>query len=107
MDFETIKNFIVNNWDFISLLLVCLLELLIIIFKKSKKQIIDRSYTVELLRLIVEAEKTFGSGHGVEKKEYVMKQFFAQHPDYTKDFSSIIGEQIEVLLSSPQKKGVR
>lgn len=77
MNFETIKNFIVDNWQFISIVLSILLSLIFtLVFKKKPKVIIPDDTIASVFGLlpkwINEAEDKFGAGHGKEKLNHVI-----------------------------------
>ena len=100
---EQFSQFIVNNWQYISIGLICVLEIILFILKKNSKYIIqDDSFYSELSELIFTAERLYS--HGPDKLNYVLEKFFERHP-YMKDFSEPVVAAIEYLLCLPTKKG--
>lgn len=102
---ESLKEFIVNNWQYISAALVVVLEIILMLIKKNPK-VIDPSIYSKITSLIQDAEKTFGSGHGEEKKQFVVSSFLASSPidTYPKKFVEFV---VEDILSTPEKKEVK
>lgn len=104
---ESIKQFIVDNWQFISFGLVVLFELLILIFKKKNKTLLlDNSAYSSLVRLVKEAEEKFGSGSGEDKLRYVISNFLREkHIGNLTEFNGIIKAMVDDILECPTKKG--
>ena len=101
---QKVIEFIQNNWQFVVLAVVAILELVVaLIRKRSKVEIYDDSATSELLDLIIKAESQFGSGHGSEKLAFVLSTFIDKHPGL-KGYESIIQSIVERILKSPQRK---
>lgn len=99
---ESLKNFIVENWQFISSALLALLTIIAMIIKKKPiNKYVDEFYG-ELVSLIQAAEISFGSGSGKDKKKFVLGTFMARHPDY--DVYQV-SDAIEDILTTPLKKG--
>lgn len=110
-------DFITHYWQYISFVLVFILNICILIFKRrSKCEILDSSVITQLMQLIVEAEHKYVSGY--DKKNYVIQKFKESNPylveqlkkDFYDHFSSmrsvdsVISNLIEFILSTPQKK---
>lgn len=110
------KDFIIEHYKILSIAASILIEIIltiILIFKKSKFR--DVSVTESLKNRLPEfislAEKSFGSGHGVEKLNFVLAKVSTFYKLLTgNDFvlDSWIGAEIKALiediLSTPQKK---
>lgn len=104
---QKIIEFIQNNWQFIVLVVVAILELVVaLIRRRSKVEIYDDSATSELLDLIIKAESQYGSGHGSDKLAFVLSTYLEKHPGL-KGYESIIQNIIERILKTPQRKEKR
>lgn len=121
---ETILNFVVENWQYISIALVIVLELVLMLFKKRSKFVVqDTSIYQFLIDIINEAENLYAPGTGSSKKEYVIARFKERyhktiedwvsyykktHPFDNKCGEDVIDETltyfIERILSTPQSK---
>lgn len=95
--------FLVDNWRLILEAILVLASFILFIFKK-KNILIDESLTGLLCDLIDEAEEKFGSGHGKEKKDFVMEYALKAKP-LLHTYKSALSDRIEFLLTLPQKKG--
>lgn len=115
MNFETIKNFIVDNWQFISIVLSILLSFIFtLVFKKKPKVTIPDDTLVSAFSLlpqwINEAEDKFGRGHGEEKLRYVIYlacSFLAQQinvsvPVILDFYGSNLKEAINNIMATPK-----
>ena len=111
---EKIIDFISENYELIILLCACLLDLILFlvgVFKKIKLPV--KEAVIELLpKLIVKAEKLYGSGHGQEKKVWVLNAAASYYEKFSKIPTSVfsgqmleIGEALEEILKTPTKKG--
>ena len=102
-------NFLVDNWQFVSTCGISVVSfILLLIFRRGKITAnLPNDVYCELTQLIKEAESLYGSGHGKEKKEYVITKFYGFHPhtDGSNLWSYLIDPFIEDILSTPQKKG--
>lgn len=118
MNFETIKNFIVDNWQFISIVLIIICNILLwLIRRKEKKTSFDvalENFLLDVPLYVIEAEKKFGAGEGKKKHEYVVKQCRSYLVNQlgrtlTKTEQNTIDRdvyfQIDSVLCSPTKKG--
>lgn len=103
---EKVVNFIVENWQFISIAIVVLLEITLFIIKKRPKTVLqDDGVYQDLVSLIEEAEKIVWAS-GEQKKNYVLDKFADAH-SYASDpaVRKTLGFFIEDILSTPTKKG--
>lgn len=120
MNFETFKNFIVDNWQFISIALVILCNIILIFIKrKEKRSTFDAALENVISAIpmyVIEAENKFGNGHGSEKYEYVKDLcsslvFNELGRELTKTekkwFDGHVKQTIDFVLTAPQKKGVK
>ena len=101
-------KFLLDYWQVIAALILFLAGLLLNLFKRNK--LIDSAYalTLEQLPLYVSvAESLFGAGNGAKKASWVLsmaRSFYASNGGLN-DISVQIGEAIEKILSTPEKKG--
>lgn len=97
---ETFLNFLVTNWQYISIGLVVVLDIILILCRKTK--VIDNSLTSILVALIKSAEVECADGKA--KLNYVLEHI----RDY-KEFDTLplwyISNQVEAILATPTKKG--
>lgn len=100
--------FIERYWQYLSVGLIVLIDLIILIVKKTKVAVSlpSNSYS-QLVDLVNEAENVFGAGHGKEKLNYVVESYIKKND--IKYFDSEVGYfvkgVIEKILSTPHKKG--
>lgn len=111
-------NFLRDNWKVILEVLLLVISFMIIVFRKKTKIIIPDSVLSELYanlpNWIDQAEELVGPGKGDRKLQEVLKKalYFLCNEigiamaDIPASLSSHIIEQIEAILSTPQKKGV-
>ena len=98
---QQIINYIIDNWMWLFPIVLSVVEFLILfIFRRIKY--IDSSICFKLIPFIKQAESIYGSGHGVEKLNYVIKQYQQICPDAN---PSIISYFVNEILDTPQKKG--
>lgn len=122
---EEIKQFIVQNWQFISFALVVFFEFVLMFIKRRSKFVVqDTSIYQFLIDIINEAEGLFASGNGIAKKEFVIARFKERYQKTVEDWISYYKKThpfdrgndekilddtlsyfIEKILSTPQKKG--
>lgn len=97
-------DFLVNNWQWLSCLVLCLVELLLVIFKKSIKLDTVREKIMAFLPVCISlAEEVFGSGNGSQKKDFVIS-IIKSSLDLKDNYDSFISSAIESILSTPAKK---
>lgn len=109
---EKIFEFIAANWQYISICIVIVIEVLIILIKKRPVKIIDSVKSViltDLPEVIKEAEDKFGPGKGEEKLKYVVAVILLKlkvtQPDLDASlYIDTIKDGIEKILDTPQKK---
>lgn len=115
---QSVLDFLSTYWTYISAGIIILIEVLIVILKKRPITLdvfLDavRQCVCNLPKMISYVE---GPGHGDEKKEQVILYGLAYvsdllHRDLTvsesKYVEATISEQIEKILSTPQKKGAQ
>lgn len=106
-----IVNFLRDHWQLISFILVIILEIVLLIVKRFKVIVKMPDDTLEqLITYVKDAEDIYGSGHGEEKLNYVIKRYF-QENDFDDSFKTSIEFCIKLLveqiLSTPQKKGLK
>lgn len=69
------KEFILENWKFLLEILLLIVSTLIVIFKRKVKIKVPESDLANMLSnipvWIIDAENTFGAGHGEQKFSYV------------------------------------
>lgn len=111
-------NFLRDNWKVILEVLLLVISFMIIVFRKKTKVIIPESVTSKLFCnlpvWIDQVEELIGPGKGDKKLQEVLKKalYFVCNEtgiamaELPASFSSYIIEQIESILSTPQKKGV-
>lgn len=99
---ETFLNFLVNYWQYISVALVVLLELILMIIKRKKVSVLPEGLLNFILTSICEAEIKFGTGHGTEKLSFVLNKVSETYPTVSSDAVKHI---VDFVLTSPTKKG--
>jgi len=106
MDFV---KFLVDYWEYISIALLVILDVVILIVKRIKFNVELPSNSYEqLVQLVNEAEVQFGSGHGSEKLQYVVKKYFQQNNIsclMNVPLLKYVRNIVEIILSTPTKKG--
>lgn len=110
-------DFLRDNWKVLVEVLLLVISLLIIVFRKKTKINIPESLIVELYNLIPcwinRAEQEIGAGSGDLKFQYVLKcatlficnQLGFSVSDIPQKLILSITSQIEDVLSTPHKKG--
>lgn len=108
---EVVWRFIMEHWMFCSSIALEVVFGVLLLLKKGKCNEPLLSVVSSLPRFIVFAENKFGSGHGEEKKKYVMELAIDYFKDLTgvdiKDKSSLVtylSSKIEDILKTPLKK---
>ena len=101
-------EFLQANWFYLVVAVLGLIEFFLLIFKKNK--IIDSALTslLEVLPgMVTAAETLFGAGRGQDKLQWVVKiaQAYYESLGGQNEIDSIIFEQIEKILATPEKKG--
>lgn len=74
-------NWIINNWDFILLIVAAIAGIVFAVFKGNKTVIMKM-----LFGLVTEAEKEYGGGTGVLKLAEVMNKIYPKLPTIIKTF---------------------
>lgn len=106
---KNVIDFILENWQLIAHAVIALVSVIFFILKKKPNQIID-SVAEGILKFLPHALNLaeLTALKGVAKKEYcinLIREWARQHSieltDYYIDFAS---KQIELILSTPQKK---
>lgn len=106
---QQISEFLVNYWQYISIALVVIIDIVLFLFKKRTK-IYDASAYSHLITLVDEVEDMSKSMDvpmtGRDKLKYVVDHYFALTglEDNMWNRSSIIC-LVERILSTPTKKG--
>ena len=110
-------DFLRDNWKILAEVILLVISLLIIVFRKKTKINIPESTIVELYNLIPDlinrAEQEIGAGHGELKLQYVLKcatlficsQLGITVSDIPQKLILSITNQVEEVLSTPHKKG--
>ena len=105
-------DFILTYWREILEVVLLLATFLVALFKKVK--VANPSILALIDELLPTAikyvEETCGSGNGAEKKElcidWILKTVKGRFADVNVErFKKYVGERIELILSTPQKKG--
>lgn len=97
-------TFIVNYWQYISIGLVAVLEIILLILKGRKPAVLSDGQYQHLIDWIIAAEKTFGNGEGDKKLQYVIKMFRATYPTSSME-DWCIKATVNEILKCPTKKG--
>lgn len=108
------KEFLIEYWRDILSIVVMLTTLVLWLVRKKPVKVID-TIKESILRLlpycISEAEKLTGVT-GADKKAFALdmisaylKEFISCGDDELKTYLQFASEQVEVILSTPQKKG--
>ena len=74
-------NWIINNWDFILLIVAAIAGIVFAIFKGNKTVIMKM-----LFSLVTEAEKEYGGGTGALKLAEVLNKIYPKLPAIVKTF---------------------
>ena len=106
-------DFIKNNIEIIVLVAACIVDIVLFvmtIFKKKVNPSLDE-VLVSIPEWVLAAEEKYGSGHGVEKKKYVMDLALSIYKHMTglevvvgSSIYRMISNTIEYVLKTPQKK---
>lgn len=97
---KEIVDFIVNYWQYISVVLVIVLEIIMMILKK-RSIISDNSIISDIIPLILQAESIKDSG--VDRLRFVLEHFpFEKHPGVDR---KVVSTLVEYVLMTPTKKG--
>lgn len=110
------KEFLINNYSWISTLLFGVVSILIFILKKVKVELKDTPFEKVLSilpSLILTAEKSIKSG--IEKKTFVLSSALtllaeltgSDVADVSKSYSKRISDAIEEILLTPVKKEIK
>lgn len=104
-----VSKFIVDNWQYISIAIIVLLEIVLLIVKRFKLKLnLPTSIYEKVCKLVKEAEQTFGAGHGDEKLKYVVSRYLQEEKVpgcFYSEFSWWVKCIVEDILGTPQKKG--
>ena len=112
-----IKDFFVQNWYYLALLVLAICNMVFLIFRKPKvvQKDILFAQVLQLLPIWIKESEALGGSGEVKKCRVITEaiKYMAQYSDvkYSScnevDFSAIdrIGEEIEKILSTPEKKG--
>ena len=76
-------NFIIENWDFILLIIAAVVCVVLVVFKGNKSVIMRM-----LFALVTEAEKEYGGGTGALKLASVLAKIYPKLPTIIKAFVS-------------------
>lgn len=100
------KEFLVENWQFISTALLTVVCIILALAKKKPvNQILDNSAYKDLIILIKQAEEKFGSGHGKDKLDYVITSFCnLKSLDRDTFLKCSIQSKVENILATPERK---
>lgn len=115
-----VVDFIVNYWQYLSIALVVLIEIVILIIKRHPKkyddfvQVVEQAF-VHVPSIISAAEEVYtASGEGVQKMEFVLFEILnfiegRLHRDVNEKECDYIyktfSQFIEAILDAPTKKG--
>lgn len=101
------KDFIINNWQWIACLVVGTIELFFVIFKKSQKVDTLKEKILSLLPVLISmAEELLGPGVGSEKKRFV-SDLLHRLLRIDSSYDQFVSSAIESILSTPTKKAER
>lgn len=109
MDFV---EFLKENWQWLALIIIAVLNVVLVILKKTKIIKGDTAFETVLKALpgyIVQVENLVGSGNGKEKWKQVVILAAdcyrkASGQDLPDDFIEKVNLAIEAILTTPQKK---
>ena len=79
----SVIKFLIDNWDFLLLIILAVSATVYFIFKGNKSVIMEM-----LVSLVTEAEKNFGAGTGVLKLATVIDAIYPKLPTVIKAFIS-------------------
>lgn len=96
---EAVKVFIVENWQYISIALVIILDIVLLIVKRNKTNIIDNGLFKKVIDLTILAENKFGAGHGEDKLNFVLSSLSTEGVP-----EGMLKSIIEYVLSAPKRK---
>lgn len=94
-------NFVMNNWDIITLVIAAIAAVIYAVFRGNKSVVMKMLYS-----LVTEAEKNFGSGTGPLKLASVIAEVYPKLPAVIKLFitEETIEKWIEEALEAAKKK---
>ena len=94
-------NWIVENWDFLLLIVLAVAAVVLAIFKGNKSVIMNM-----LFSMVTEAEKAYGGGTGELKLAQVMAWIYPKLPGFMKAFVSeaTLTKWIETALEAAKAK---
>lgn len=106
-------KFIKENWFWIVPFIEVISTILILVLRKKPVKVVEtlKAFVCRVLpALINEAEHKYGSGHGADKKAFVLQEMNKEigevFPGYAISPSDMkfILDQVEIILSTPSKK---
>lgn len=94
-------NFVMNNWDIITLVIAAIAAVVYAVFHGNKSVVMKMLYS-----LVTEAEKNFGSGTGSLKLAAVIAEIYPKLPAVIKLFitEETIEKWVEDALAAAKKK---
>lgn len=112
---EKFVEFVIAHWDLILSVAVFILSFILALLKKKPVEVVEslKGMLMQLLPYwINEAEVKFpGESRGLEKINYVVDKaqswFNEQGFKFGIFYNSFVRDQVEQILSTPKKKGVK
>lgn len=103
---QAIIEFINSNYQLLILIGSGVIEFILLLICKKRSFIVDTGATQILVELVIKAERIYGHGHGKEKLNYVISQYFLMYPDKVKipEYRDALIYCVESILDTPQKK---
>lgn len=106
-------QFLQDYWFVVVSIVLAVAELLILVLKKNKINVMDSAFESVLQKLpviITSAEKIFGAGNGDKKKDYCLKFAIGLYDslggvDDKSYIRVLLAKAIDDILATPQKKG--
>lgn len=100
---DELVNFLKDYWQYISIAIVVLFDILLILLKRKPK---FYGYVLDLVDYIQDAEKEYGAGHGDEKLNSVIdRKIRKENMPNTQFNRDCIAHLVERILQTPTKKG--
>lgn len=108
------KDFLIQYWREILYVVCALVSVVLFIVKKKPVKVVDtvRETIVRLLPYCINQAEKLGDVSGADKKTFALSLLFSLLSDFVKvngddlkeNYSDFAAEQVEVILTTPQKK---
>lgn len=110
------KEFFINYWREIIWILSAVISLVCLFIRKKPVKVVDtvREVIIRLLPYCISQAEKLINATGADKKEYALSLLWkllseivsVSSEDLSSMYSEFASDEVEVILSTPQKKGV-